>query len=230
MELPKITTLMSSNSASKSPPNSKNKRTILYRPPVNMHCTINFHKYSNDNSLQETGIVCSENVGCHALSLHCMHFIYVFLSLYINNLKNIFLVKISVKFSVKVVKLQVFYLPNILTSKFTGRSEKGTTVVKYLIWEGAVKHEHSLQRLTRCWKDLIFISKQNWATLFQFQNGFRAWHATVLHCRDHLMVVLCSSLGSAAEEQGARSRSLHLGQWVWMQAASVFYSLWLPTS
>lgn len=81
MELPKPTTVSSSNGASKSSSNTKSKRISLYRPPV-ASIEKNFDKCSRHNSLQEImerSVV--KSAGCHALRLHYLHFIYMFLTL-----------------------------------------------------------------------------------------------------------------------------------------------------
>lgn len=50
-------------------------------------------------------------------------------------------------------------------------------------------------------RHLFFVSVENSATPFPFQKRCGAWHAPVLWCRDHLMVVLCSDPGIAASEK-----------------------------
>lgn len=93
-----------------------------------------------------------------------------------------------------------------MRNKLTGMSEVRAMIVKYEIREGRAKHKHSLRVKTQLMskRHFIFITLENSASPFPFQNRCSAWHGTVLCCKDHLVVVLCNTLGSAASEKGHR--------------------------
>lgn len=89
-----------------------------------------------------------------------------------------------------------------MRNKLTGMFDERATVVEYIIGEKQLNTNTLMMKSHLMLKrHLFFVFVENSATPFPFQKRCGAWHAPVLWCRDHLMVVLCSDLGRAASEK-----------------------------